>query len=52
MKPFNNTKRNWMRSLGLACLGLAVFSGCREEINKDDLYTFTGETVCSFLEKR
>ena len=51
MKPFNNTKRNWMRSLGLACLGLAVFSGCREEINKDDLYTFTGETVCSFLEK-
>lgn len=51
MKPLYNTKQKWMRSLGLACIGLAVFSGCREEINKDDLYTFTGETVGSFLEK-
>ena len=51
MKLLNNTKHKWMRGLGLACIGLAVFSGCREEINKDDLYTFTGETVGSFLEK-
>lgn len=40
-----------MRGVTLACLGLVVFSGCKEEINKDDLYTFTGETVESFLEK-
>lgn len=51
MKSSNNMKHKWMRGAGLACLGLLVFSGCREEINKDDLYTFTGETVESFLEK-
>lgn len=51
MKLSNYTKHKWMRGLGLACVGLLVFSGCREEINKDDLYTFTGETVESFLEK-
>lgn len=51
MKLSNCIKHKWMRGVGLACLGLVVFSGCREEINKDDLYTFTGETVESFLEK-
>lgn len=51
MKLSNYTKHKWMRGLGLAAIGLMVFSGCREEINKDDLYTFTGETVESFLEK-
>lgn len=51
MKPLNNSKLKWMRGLAFACMGVAVFSSCREEINKDDLYTFTGETVGSFLEK-
>lgn len=51
MKLSNCIKHKWLRGVGLACLGLVVFSGCREEINKDDLYTFTGETVESFLEK-
>lgn len=51
MKLLNNAKQKWMRGLGLACIGLTIFSSCREEINKDDLYTFTGETVGSFLEK-
>lgn len=51
MKSSNNIKHKWMRGAALACLGMLVFSGCREEINKDDLYTFTGETVESFLEK-
>lgn len=51
MKSLNNRKQKWVRNLGLVCIGLTVFSGCREEINKDDLYTFTGETVGSFLEK-
>lgn len=51
MKPLNYTKQKWMRALGLACIGLSIFTACREEINKDDLYTFTGETVASFLEK-
>lgn len=51
MKSSNYIKHKWMRGAGLACIGLVVFSGCREEINKDDLYTFTGETVESYLEK-
>lgn len=51
MKLSDYNKHKWMRGLGLACIGLTVFSGCREDINKDDLYTFTGETVSSFLEK-
>lgn len=51
MKPLNNSKLKWMRGLAFACMGVAVLSSCREDINKDDLYTFTGETVASFLEK-
>lgn len=51
MKPIYNKTHKWARNLGLACIGLAALSGCREEINKDDLYTFTGELVGSFLQK-
>lgn len=51
MKLFNYTKHKWMRGLSLACIGLTVLSACQEDINKDARYTFTGETVSSFLEK-
>lgn len=51
MKPLNNKKYKWLRGLGLACIGLTVFSACREEINTENRFTFTGETVASFLER-
>lgn len=51
MKPLNNLKLKWMRGLGLACIGLTVFSACREEINMENRFTFTGETVVDFLER-
>lgn len=51
MKPLNNLKFKWMRGLGLACIGLTVFSACREEINMENRFTFTGETVVDFLER-
>ena len=31
------------------CMGALSVSSCREEIDTSDLYTFTGETVSSFL---
>jgi len=31
------------------CLGL---TGCKQDIDESNLYTFTGETICSYLENR
>lgn len=51
MKPLDKLKFKWMRGLGLACIGLTVFSACREDINMENRFTFTGETVVDFLER-
>lgn len=51
MKAFENIKRKWAKLLMISSAGLLVFSACKEEIDTANRFTFTGETVASFLQK-
>lgn len=51
MKAFENIKHKWAKLLMISSAGLLVFSACKEEIDTANRFTFTGETVASFLQK-
>ena len=46
-----NEKREMKRILSILTLALLIVA-CREEIDKSNRYTFTGETVADFLLSR
>ena len=41
-----------MKKITSLCLLFILFISCREEIDKSNRYTFTGETVADFLLNR
>ena len=49
MRIYNKIKQTGTWGFFLMCMGALSVSSCREEIDTSDLYTFTGETVSSFL---
>lgn len=51
MKAFENIKHKWAKLLMVSSAGLLAFSACKEQIDTANRFTFTGETVTSFLQK-
>lgn len=51
MNIFKKIKLTCTWGIFLMCIGAVSFTSCREEIDTSDLYTFTGETISSYLEK-
>lgn len=45
----NTCFRKFLLAVAVVAAGVGLY-GCKDEVNEDDLYTFTGQTITSYLE--